>query len=184
MFMKKVPLFFIVGSLSICITACPNIEFSNSKNTRSHAEIQAAPEGLQLIVKNALHPEQVEGKMMIHHLNAYLCAPLPQKSELDENSPPIPTDVRCVKLKGMIENGTVEHFLVSKEDSARIAQQGNGKVSFEFMDQNQLVSAPFPCYSPNHEVTTGLDFSQKQTWTVEVNQRHLVFYSCIVDRIQ
>lgn len=182
--MKKACLLFIVSSMSVCLIACPNIEFSDSKNPQSYAEIETATEGLQLIVKNALPHEQVEGKMITNHLNAYLCAPRPQESPRDKNRPTIPTEVRCVKLKGMIENGTTEQFLVSKEDFARIAQQGKGQVSFEFMDQNQLLCVPFHCSSPNHEVSSGLDFSRKQIWRVEVNQRHTISYSCIVERIQ
>lgn len=164
--------FLIVLFISIFLISCGKSDQSKNKSPIG--------EGLELIVKNSLPPEQKPGgRVDIYHLNAYLCAPLSRNS----NSPSIPIDVRCIKLEGVIENGTTKNFVISKKDLTRIAQQGKGQISFEFMDQKQLISIPYRCYTPNDTITPDSDFSRRQVWRVEINQRHSLSYGCIIDKL-
>ncbi len=161
-----------------CVAACGNHNFSGEKNKLTQADLDAAKSALQVSVKNAIPEIQVDCNRIRPHLNAYFCSALP----IPKGDSPTPrTEERCVSLAGVIENETTETVLVSKEDVARIYNQGQGKGAFEFNDNHGTTAVPWHC-TPNHQVNLDSNHDHKQIWHVEVNHRHTLSYGCLIKR--
>jgi hypothetical protein len=178
MFMKKIIINnSILLMLLVFVCACENTQFSREANPLQQHEIDQSNAGLVLHVHNALPEQQIGSSRVRPHLNAYICTPLPSEGAIP------PVEERCLFLTGMINNGTTETFLISQNQLADLYQKGDGYVSFEFSDDQQMTSVISSCYIPHHRTRINADFLSRQDWSVTVNQRFGLFYGCLIDRI-
>jgi hypothetical protein len=161
----------------VLASACGNQNHSNEPSDIRQADLSGVTSGLVLTVKNSLPEQQVGANRVRPNLNAFFCSPMPTS-----NGPTPRTEDRCIRLSGVIRNGTEQAFVISRQDLAQVYSRGQGKAAFEFADDQQLTSIPWHCYTPNNQVTLDPNFDTKQSWHVEVNQRFALSYGCLVDR--
>lgn len=157
--------------VSTFASGCGNNRFSEETNPVRVEDIRGATSGLFLRVRNSLPMEQIGSRRVQPHLNVYFCSPIPSIHE------------RCTLLPGIARNGSTETYLVTREQLAAVYGAGGGYGSFEFTDDQQLSSTPWSCYTPNHQVALNSNFESRQDWEIEVNQRFLASYGCLLNRL-